>query len=645
MKIKLKKLQLINFKGTRNLEINFSEETYIYGQNGSGKTTVFDAFTWLLFGKDSHDRSDFNVKTLNGAGEVIPKLDHEVIGVLDVDGTEYEFKRVLREKWVTKRGTAEPTFEGNETTYFIDGVPLKAKEYQDRISNIIDENLFKLITNPMAFNGIKWQDRRQSLINIVGDLSEEDILKGLDLSSDRKQTLLNILQSDQSVSDHKKRIAAEVKRNKDELKQIPARIDEAERSKPILPEGGLNSLKEELTEKQAELDKIDAQIKDGSKSLDGVTLELKKLKSQRYELESKRQRIEQDARRFIENQKTSSNEEEIKGLEKKRDYQKKVIEQTEIDIVRFRQDIANKRSEWGTVNAETFKDDQKCPTCMQNLPEAEINAAKDKFAKSKNERLQQIQAAGKDLAKRLEKEEEDLKILQAGLEEIEKKIKTLSQKQTLKPEEKPITVESILNEDAEIKKIDRDIDLINEEIKKLEEKLNSPNADEGLNATRQDLITSISKIQEELTKERELERAEKRIEELKKQEKELAQNIATAEKDLFLIDAYVKSKIDALEGKINARFKKVSFKMFEQQINGGESETCVCTVDGVPFSDLNTAMQINAGLDIIDTLSKSHEVYAPIFVDHRESVTNLLDVPTQVINLVVSPNDKELRIA
>ena len=138
--------------------------------------------------------------------------------------------------------------------------------------------------------------------------------------------------------------------------------------------------------------------------------------------------------------------------------------------------------------------------------------------------------------------------------------------------------------------------------------------------------------------------ANKRIEQLSKEESELAQSIADMEREMFTIEAFEKEKSTRIEASVNDKFQMVNFKLFETQINGGEVPTCKALINGVPFSDANTASKINAGLDIINTLCEHYQVNAPIFIDNRESVIELLDTQSQVINLIVSEGDTKLRV-
>lgn len=136
----------------------------------------------------------------------------------------------------------------------------------------------------------------------------------------------------------------------------------------------------------------------------------------------------------------------------------------------------------------------------------------------------------------------------------------------------------------------------------------------------------------------------KRIAELEKEYSESQCHLAELEGLEYQLQQFSKARIEQMEGRINGMFDIVRFKMFEQQINGGEIETCEATVDGVPFADLNSAMKINAGLDIINAFCKANDVEAPIFIDNRESVCELTPVGSQVVNLIVDANYEFLKV-
>ncbi|WGU68212.1 ATP-binding protein [Capnocytophaga canimorsus] len=224
--VKIKELRIENFKGVQNLTIPFENVTNIFGANATGKTTVFDAFTWLLFGKDSQDRKDFNIK--NTKNTELNRQDHVVTGVVEIDGTTHEIKRVYREKWVKQRGALEATYNGNETLYYWDDLPLKQSDFNNRINEIISENIFKMITNPLAFNSLKWQDQRNVLIDIAGDVSYQEITA----ENPAFQEVITNASKYVNLDEYKKAINASIRKAKEDLKAIPTRIDEVLKSKP-----------------------------------------------------------------------------------------------------------------------------------------------------------------------------------------------------------------------------------------------------------------------------------------------------------------------------------------------------------------------------------------------------------------------------
>jgi len=258
--IVIKKISLINFKGLRNKEINFDKNTNIFGDNGTGKTTIFDAFIWILSGKDSTGRKDFQIKPLDKDNVVIPKIEHEVSAILIVDGEEVSIRRILKENWVKKRGSLESEFSGNVTDYYWNEVPMQQKEFQTKVSQIIDEAVFKMITNPLAFNQMKWQDRRNALIQIVGEVSNSELALG----NSEYENLIAQLTNGKTLEDYRKQIVASIKKAKEDLKAIPTRVDEISRSKP--EDFDFLNLSVDLKNKQFDLVKVDEEIADLNKA-------------------------------------------------------------------------------------------------------------------------------------------------------------------------------------------------------------------------------------------------------------------------------------------------------------------------------------------------------------------------------------------
>jgi exonuclease SbcC len=656
--IRLQKLKMINFKGVRKLEINFAPETTnIFGANASGKTTIFDAFTWLLFGKDSSGRADFEVKTLDANNKVIEKLDHEVEAELLVNDTPLVLRRVLSEKWVKKRGSLESEFTGNSTEYYWNGVPMQQKEFQQNISEILDENIFKLITNPMGFNSLKWEERRKILTSMV-DVSDDEI------AGDNYKALLTEIRKHKSAEDYKKMVVASVKKAKDDIKAIPTRIDEVERNKPTVE--NWNEINAEIVKASNEIAEIDAQILDSSKlveekikqknehliNVDSIKTRIKEIDN---ELKQKASESLQDEKNAI-----STKQNELNNLAETNKYHVtaknqliKDSESQEKEIFALNEELAKLRAEFDAESAKKFVLDPTklcCPTCNRSLDDAQDKSAslEANFKADQKKTLDEINAKGKAKKEKVSALVESHKVLVARIEKA---------KEVIAEGEAKIAE---LTKELEVKFDDKKEDLIYQTLREKNTYLQSAiitlsgleqvtfdltdNNTGLLEENKKEINSRIDTWKELLAKKTQIEAADARIKELLAEEKQLAQVIADADKIIFDIENFTKAKIDATEGKINMKFTYVKFKMFEAQINGGEKETCEATINGVPFSDANTASKINAGVDIINTLTEYYKVKAPIFVDNKESVTNLVPVTSQLINLIVSGEDKTLRI-
>lgn len=664
--IQIKSLVLTNFKGIRKLEINdFQKETNIHGANGTGKTSIFDAFTWLLFGKDSTDRTNFEIKTLDKDNNEIPKIDHEVEAVITVDGEEIKLKRTFREKWVKKRGALESEFGGNETLYEWNDVPMIARDFTAKISNLVEESVFKMITSPTAFNSLKWQDQRQVLIDISGGVTDEEVAKG----NPEFEGLLSKL-TNKSLEEYEKQIKSSIRKSKDEIKAIPTRIDEVERGKPEA--GNFDKLEKDIEKKQSELTSIDNQISDklaaqqevlNRKS--AIQRDIHKLET---EIEDEKHKLKLQAKQEYQKQTSASSDIQSKINAKNEELSKaqRTLDNIKRDLIYAKDEIEQLnakndhiRKEWNERNAEEFKMDEdacKCPTCERDF-DAEDVAAKKKeffanFQSAKMKHLQDLTAKGKRNADRIEELNAEMSRLEdrktRGIDfidslneevsELNQALESAQDNSEAKSEEE--IFKTLCDTTDFTAKSKSEIDALIKELQNVQ-----PVDISELKAKKAQLDQEISSLKSELSKKDQIENADKRIASLQEDESKLAQQIADYEKDQFTIEQFNKAKMDALESAINHRFQLVNFKLFETQVNGGEVPTCKALINGVPFSDANTASKINAGVDIINTLCDHYQVSAPIFIDNRESVTKLIDSQSQIINLIVSEADTKLRVA
>jgi predicted nuclease with TOPRIM domain len=647
-KMILERLELINFKGVKSfvLETN-NGNTKVYGDNATGKTTLFDAFIWLLFDKDSQNKKEFSLKTLED-GKEVHYLDHEVNGSFWIDGKRVTLRKVYSEKWTKKRGSATSEFGGHTTEYYIDDIPSKKKEYVDFIDSITKEEVFKLLTSPSYFNEqVKKLDRRKTLVEVAGDLTEEEIIS----SNPALENVPAILQG-KTVEEHKAKIAVKQKKINDELKIIPVRIGEVQRGLPDL--NGLNKLQLEndvelinqnidekmtlinsirngksVTDKQMKIQEIDMQLIDIQRN---------------HDMNSKDSLYKLKARLQEEQSNVSIIQSKIDSLRISKKY-------NDDSINKLTQEVLSLRGHWNEINDQLFEHNDKCecPTCGQALPQEQVDEARNKalasFNLNKATKLEEITAKGQQLNKRIEglaKENEALEIqyqkLNSQIEEKQATIGNLQEQINLN--ENSLT--DILDNPEYVAKL-KEKQAIQQEMKDIQEM-----AEENIQSIQVEIVELKAKreaVQADIGKFASVIQSQKRIDELMEQEKELATEYERLEEELYLTEEYIKTKINLLEEKINGRFKYARFNLFKTNINGGLEEICETTFNGVPYSSgLNNAAKINVGLDIINTLSEHYGFSAPIFIDNSEAVTKLIETEAQTISLVVSETDKALRV-
>lgn len=644
IEIKLLNLTLTNFKGIKHFELPANGlDIKALGDNGTGKTTLSDGFRWLLFDKDSQDKKDFQIKTLKN-GEPISKLNHEVEAVLEVGGKRLTLKKVYKEKWSKKRGTPTESFTGHTTNYFIDGVPSKKGEFTEKVAGIVDEDAFRLLTSPTHFNRrIHWKDRRDLLLDIAGDVTDEEIAESKpDLSR-----LIDTLEG-REIEDHQKVIAAKKKEINDELDIIPVRIDEIHRGLPDLSGLDNNEITLKLENISGDLEAKQQRINDirnGSetnskrKEISDIDLEINRAKNE-HEQQGQQELFSLKAKLQEEQSNISILQSRIKSFEQQKNMNLNSIKDWE-------ERMQELREQWKEKNTQVYDHENncECPTCGQDLPEEQIEVAVANFNKHKAGILEAINEKGVDLKEKVnsldtenEAVDKEIEKLNSQVEQKQKAVAKLETSiQDMENDVQPVT------ENPLYQKLMNDRQALVQDIES-----NQQSVEESVQAVQteiQELKSQQENLQMDLGKINSSEQAHERIAELEEQEKELTTEYEELEKELFLTEEYTKVRVELLTDKINSKFKYARFNLFKENINGGIEETCETTYHGVPYSSgLNNAAQINVGLDIINTLSEHYGVRAPIFIDNAESVVKLIDIDAQIISLVVSESDKALRI-
>lgn len=632
--MKLTKLELLNFKGLKSFTINLNGDVVIRGDNATGKTTVFDSVCWLLFGKDSLDRADFEIKTLDG-GEPIHKVNHEVTGTFTLDeGGTVELKRVYREKYSSPRG-GEVTLTGHTTDYFVDGVPKKEKEYKEIVSSLVDESIFKLITNPLYFNETySWQNRRKLLLEMCGDIDDISVIN----SRDDLRRLAELLEG-RTVDDHRKVVAAKKTAINKELDMIPVRIDEAMRNKPetVSDKAKLIRNIETLSAGIDEVEKQKAIIQNGFSSTEKES----KIRDIKRQLEVQSHKVLSDYHK----QKQRLRDEYEASLTK--------LKMVEVDIDRCadRRDELNKeiereskriatlQSEFDTFNAQQFNK-ESCPTCGQALPADKQAALEAEFNTNKSKKLEEWKGLIESAVKLKANYEEQQEIMSSKIDSLTTEVSQYSDAYNVKFKEYEAYSEPNVEDDPVYTDLKAQLFLLEiddepgaeaEELAKLDEELSS-------------MKSKKAGLETELNKFKLIDDINHRILELENQQQKLVAEKNALDEAAFLMDEFIKAKVNMLEENINSRFKLARFKMFNVMLNGNVEECCETTYKGVPYRSMNNAARINVGLDIINALTSYYKVNAPVFIDNAEAVTEFVPVNSQTIKLIVDESKPQLTV-
>lgn len=673
MKMMLKSLHLENFKGSKLLDVNFTEKTKIKGQNASGKTTVFDAFTWLLFNKNSAGEEKFNVRPLDKDGNRIDNVEIKVVAVLDVDGKEVELSKTQKQNWVKKRGTDTVTLQGNVNSFEIDGYPKSEADFKAYVSGLAQsEDMFKMLTNPQYFSSMKWKDQRDILMRLATDVSDVELAQ-----ADAKYApLIGELEKAPSTDDIRAKFSKALSEWKKKQAEIPVRIDEAEKSKVDVDVAEQELAKADL---ERQIAGIAEQLKSAYKVVDD-------LEQQKFELQFEINDCKRKANESLIKERRALEDRKDEATRKFNDLHKKItILERGIGDKKRRIEVLNgEKSELGEqYNAEITKafdeapylfDESKwvfdesatvCSLCGQKLPEDKIEQLKADFetrkAKAKADAADKLKAAkfSFDNHKKVElnrilmlgnEKKAEVEALKAEIVDAEKNFPELRKQETeqTKIENECIKKLSELPEEADLS-ANEDYEALMKKEADLQAQIDSARANStdtsALEQKKAELETALEDAKAIIVQAAKNVEVDERIAELQAEQKEIGQKVADQEQMLYLLEEFIRFKLNKVSESINSHFKTVNFKLFETQLNGGLKDCCECTVNGVPYSTLNSGHRIVAGLDIIRSLSELYGVSVPIFVDNAESLNefNVPDMDAQLILLSVS-EDKQLKV-
>jgi DNA repair exonuclease SbcCD ATPase subunit len=637
--IYLKRIALRNFKGLESFAIDFtSNETNILGKNTAGKTTIFDAYNWLLFGKDSLDRTDFPIKTYDKDNNIIPKLEHEVSGIILSDSEEIELRRLYTEKWTRKRGNDIEELTGHETSFYINGVEKKKGEYEAFVKQLIDEQISKVITNPLYFmEKMKWNERREILSTMAGEISNEMVLELFGNSEQLKQ----LLSAGKDLQEQKQVLRQKIKLLETQLSEIGTRLLEVNREGMFHTD--FEAIENEIETKTQMIKALERSIVDIQEANSQEQKKVIDAQNEKFKLNTKLNELQSEL--TLKNS-TEKNEVLAKKMDIEREitHLKNQIENIQTQAQNIEQNIASLQAEndnlreqykqTQTLEFQLNQNDVCCPTCKREFDNStmKVEELKASFNTNKNQRLTAINETGVLNKKRIE--ELKLKLSQLNKSELESKL-----------EVKQLELQNF-NASFQSNEF-----VTTPEIEQLKKQIEAFVIPEIQTTDFSELLSNKNNIQEQLDELKaklhakdELKRKKERQTELTIEKQNVAQKIAHLQRIDADIDQFNKAKIEIVENRINGLFKLVSWKMFNVQVNGGLEPTCEAIVDGKPYAAMNKALQMNVGIDIVNALNLHYGILAPIFIDNRESITTLIASQSQIVNLIVDKDSDVLTV-
>ena len=657
-RITIEELHLRNFRGARDVKVSFTAGTNIVcGDNGTGKSTLMDAFLWLLFGKDAEERKDCEIKRIE-AGETLRRTDATVECRLDVDGQQNTLRRSLREVWSKPRGATEPVFKGNETEYTINDVPKKMSEFDAWVAeHLAPADVFRLLTDAGCFPRLKWEKQREKLFELAGGVDEEAVKASVDGLADLLARL-----SGKSLEDYKRELSARKRKLRKALEEIPARSDQ---TRLMIPTTDARDVWErKLADVDARLAALNREAADfaarerarGAEARRRVEeVEALKTRMARRTAELKRAAIEEaekknEGRRQVEARLRDLKAADAEATRRLKDA-KGEVDELALRINQKEEACERLRAAWYAESARPYTGDSVCPHCLQPLPEEMQRDNRRRFEESKNERLSQIQTDGHRTKAEITRLEEEMKTAEARLDraaadafDAEASAEILREELAEMPDRvEPAAVDPMADEAYRA---------MAEELERLEadapqtSQASEPNGGEAITARLATLNRERDTIRRGLSDCDTADSLRAEIRRLDEEARTLAQQLSDVDRDEDTMRRYTRARIEAMEQRVNSLFRTVRFRLFEYTNEGGEVDTCVPLVgdDGVPYPVANTAAQVWAGLEIIRVLQQHAGVSAPVFVDGAERVTHFPRMNHQAILLKVAQGVRPMRV-
>lgn len=649
----LKSITLHNFKGIKDLTVNFSDnENTVKGANATGKTTMLDGVTWLMFGRDSLGQTNFSIRPLDESGNMIDHIDIVVSAIFNIDGEEHELKKTQKQKWVKKRGETEQKFSGNVNSFEIDGYPKKESDFKDFVNSIIKDDVFSLLTDPMCFTRLPWKEQRKILMRFIVGKTDAELAEG-------KEEFSIILPELKiaSTEDIQKKYSMQKSELRKKIIEFPVRIDELEDSKVNYNQDGVIGMREAIEGIIAEIDQKIADAKNGSdNSILKARIESAKNDAAVIYAKAKRDLIEKKSNLEIDagkiNAQASEARQRLANIESAnafRDERLQMLEGQRKKLANEYKDIQGKQFDYSLWEYDASE--ETCKLCGQRLPVDKISELKESFEQRKEKAVADFENGKKTVLEKItekgmaiKQEIEDLKSCEEpDVDKIKKESEMLTNRlAAITGEIDALPEEPDLSDNEEYQKLQGEIENIEKEMAGSE---TDETGLQKLESDRQKYINELDSLKGKIALVENNKVIDARIAELRAEHRETDQKLSNVERVLDTLDAFIRYKMDVISEEINSKFQTVRFKLFDNQINGGLKECCEATVGGVPFSTLNNGHRIIAGLEIIQALQQLYGVKCFVFTDNAEAISdgNFPEMDCQTIRLVVT-NDEVLTV-
>lgn len=648
MEIKFKKIRIRNFRGLVSFEANLEGRSVrISGANGLGKSSVADAITWVLFGKDSRRRTAFPIDPVDDAGRIIHNLDVSVELEMLIDGQPTTLRRRRQEKWVQKRGMTREQLDGHQTTCYIDGRPLPSSDFSSHVDTIVKEELFRALTTPDYFPSLQMDQQYRLLVKIVGTRTlaeiaakDEEALKVVDELGQR------------SIDQYRQGLSYDLQRTRKELETIPVRLSEVQGFIEQVKAKGADGktaqrhakgIEEKLRQVTQEIDSMAGVVRAENARYNDQRAYIQQLRQQRAAIEDRIEKQNREARTLHQSLVCKAKE-ELEATEERHTAAKTMLGLHERRLKDLEQQLTDFRSRWEEVERLSFSwnaEEAVCSTCGQPLPQDQADQKRVEAEMRFNERKMKQQDALDEEGKKLAASKQRLQDLSAAAREemaTAERLMPEARERLSKAEAEPIE-QADYHDAADWQRLSGEIDQRMKELEQTTQAQEPPQL-AALRTEEEGYRKELRLLQQTIDRSKQMDEYIRREKELQKWRTTLSGDVARMQTRLEAAERLQLMEAADLQQRVNDLFPSVRFRLSRELLNGREVGHCELSVDGVPYSGLSTSERINAGLELINALARHYNIVAPIVIDNAEAVNKVAPTLGQQILLEVSPAKK-----